>query len=589
MLTILISNKLGSRRVTHDCGPFEIGRYPNGTGFRHVVDDSYISGDQLRAEELPGGRLRLSNLSKRVPIRLGSGSEVRPEETLETGLPARLVVGETILEVELIASDDIEDGPLSTLARPVTVIGSGIAMAEIGELKNDLGAARMARWFDTVVAIQRSATSRADFCAETARAVVELVGLDRCIVLFRKGQGWEPVARFGQPREGQQEFSSRILDRVRNERCTLFQQTTAGEAVMSLQGVTAVVASPIFGPDDVEVVGAVYAVRAQSVGLRSAEIYPLEAQLVQVLAAAIGSGTARIGAQAEANRRLVQFEQFFSSELARELEHQPDLLEGREREITVLSSDLRGFSKLTESMPPSEICRLIRDVMDRLTVRIREFHGVVVDYAGDGILAMWNAPKDQPDHALLACRAAQAMQSEVPALNATWSARIRSPLGLGIGINTGIALVGNTGSKVRFKYGPLGNVVNLASRIEGVTKYFGAPTLLSGATREKLGNSLDTRRLGQVKPIGVDGSVMLFELPSEPVDDLWASRRDAFELGLSHFESGLLAEACQSLYPLLAGNKGNYDLAALNLIGRAVDGLKTPDIKPNPVLEMTSK
>jgi adenylate cyclase len=254
-----------------------------------------------------------------------------------------------------------------------------------------------------------------------------------------------------------------------------------------------------------------------------------------------------------------------------------------------LISDLRGFSKLSEAMSPSEVCRLVRDVMDRVTARIREHQGVVVDYAGDGILAMWNAPVDQPDHALLACRAAKAMQSEIPALNATWSERIGRPLGLGIGINTGIALVGNTGSTVRFKYGPLGHVVNLASRIEGATKYLGATTLISGATCGKLNFALETRRIGAVRAVGVDGSVVLYELPSGTVDDLWRSRRDAYEQGLAHFESGRLVEACQALYPILAGGSGHYDFATLNLVGRAIDGLKTPDRKLDPVFELSSK
>ena len=589
MLTLLISNKSGSRRITHDGGPFELGRADNGTGCRYVVEDPFISGDQMGVEEMSGGRLRISNLSRRVSIRLANGTELRPGQAVEVGLPARITVGETLVEIEPGAAAELDDGPLSTVAKPVGLSGLSAALAEIGDLKDLPGASRMARWFETLAAIQRSARSRDDFCGETARAIVELIGLDRGLVLFRKGTGWEIVAGSGQAMGSRQDFSGTILEKVRRERCTFFQETDATGAVPSLVGVTAVVASPIFGADDSEVIGAVYGVRTRPTGLGCVEIHPLEAQLVQMLAATIGVGMARIGAQAEASRRLVQFEQFFSPELAHQLELQPDLLEGQEREITVLISDLRGFSKLSEAMSPSEVCRLVQDVMDRVTARIREYQGVVVDFAGDGVLAMWNAPVDQADHAVLACRAAKAMQSEMPSLNAAWSERIGRPLGLGIGINTGIALVGNTGSRSRFKYGPLGHVVNLASRIEGATKYMGATTLISGATCEKLHGALDTRRLGAVRAVGVLGSVVLHELPSGLVDDRWRARRDAYEGGLAHFEAGRLAEACRSLYPILSEETGPHDFATLNLVGRAVEGLKTPDRKHDPVFELNSK
>jgi len=121
------------------------------------------------------------------------------------------------------------------------------------------------------------------------------------------------------------------------------------------------------------------------------------------------------------HQRLAAVRQFFSPGLAEQLERAPDLLEGRNQEVTVLVSDLRGFSALAERMGPQEICRLIRDMMERLSNRIVECDGVIVDYAGDGILAMWNAPVAQENHALLACRAALAMQAEMPGLQAEWA------------------------------------------------------------------------------------------------------------------------------------------------------------------------
>ena len=141
--------------------------------------------------------------------------------------------------------------------------------------------------------------------------------------------------------------------------------------------------------------------------------------------------------------------------------------------------------------------------MQHLTARIMESSGVVVDYIGDGLLAMWNAPLEQPDHAALACRAALAMRDGLPELNRRWEGRLGKPIGLGIGINSGAALVGNTGSHQKFKYGPLGHTVNLASRVEGATKHLGVSLLLTGSTRNSLGSSFATRRLCRARVVGI--------------------------------------------------------------------------------------
>ena len=240
-------------------------------------------------------------------------------------------------------------------------------------------------------------------------------------------------------------------------------------------------ASPIFGLQE-DVVGVLYGVRAQQ-GLPSrGAIEPLEAQLVQLLAAAVGANLARSMAQ----RTRVQFEQFFSPDLARELERDPKLLEGRTDEVTILFSDLRGFTALSERLGAHKTCRMLRDMMERLSERIVEYGGVIVDYAGDGILAMWNAPAKQPDHAVRACRAGLAMLGELPALNARWGDEAAGSLAMGIGINTGEALVGNTGSKRKFKYGPHGHPVNLASRVQDATKKLGLPLLITASTRDRL-------------------------------------------------------------------------------------------------------
>src|SRR5260370_29244977 len=111
----------------------------------------------------------------------------------------------------------------------------------------------------------------------------------------------------------------------------------------------------------------------------------------------------------------------------------------------MLVSELRDLYGLSEQRAPQDTCRLIRDVMERFSNRIVEHGGVIVSYLGDGILAMWNAPAEQADHAMLACRAALAMQADVPAINARWQETIGRPLVAGLGLNTGSVQFGNAG------------------------------------------------------------------------------------------------------------------------------------------------
>ncbi len=266
-------------------------------------------------------------------------------------------------------------------------------------------------------------------------------------------------------------------------------------------------------------------IRGRAVGVK---IRPLEAQLVQLLAAAVAANLARTAA----TRTRTQFDQFFSPALVRELERDPALLEGRSQEATILMSDLRGFSSLSERLGPQDTCKLIRDVMEKLSERIVEQAGVIVSYLGDGVLAMWNAPARQENHAVRACRAALLMQAEVPGLSGVWKPIIGQPLRIGIGVNTGTAQVGNTGSSRKFMYGPLGNTVNLASRVEGATKEFKTPILITGSTRAQLGDAFAVRRLCQVRVVGIQGAVDLYELHGETASQEWSADRDVFEKAL---------------------------------------------------------
>jgi adenylate cyclase len=371
---------------------------------------------------------------------------------------------------------------------------------------------QIAHWLETVVALPRSSTASKEFYDQTARAVVELVGLELGMILLHQPDKWEIVGYHAVNSHVHSRYSPTLLQHVVEERRTFVQDLDSVKSQFkNLANVEAVVVSPIFGLAD-DVVGAIYGSRRTG-GLGDGRIRPLEAQVVQLLAAAVGDNLAR----ALATKTRVQFEQFFSVELMRELERDPYLLEGRSQEVTVLVSDLRGFTSVSERLGPETTCRVVRDIMEHLSDRIMAYGGVIVDYAGDGILAMWNAPVRQEDHVPRACGAALAMVRELPGLNAQWTETVGTPLAMGVGLNTGIAQVGNTGSSRKLKYGPHGLTVNLASRVQDATKKVGVPVLISPAVQERLPPGFTTQAVGAIQLPGIKDPVTLYELQDGPV------------------------------------------------------------------------
>src|SRR5262249_46112855 len=156
--------------------------------------------------------------------------------------------------------------------------------------------------------------------------------------------------------------------------------------------------------------------------------------------------------------------------------------------VTVLFCDVRGFSRFSERLGPQKTIAWMNEVMNALSQCILDHEGVLVDYIGDELMAMWGAPVPQDDQRRQAARAALAMIAALPVLNEKGARVLAEPMNVGVGINTGPAQVGNTGSSFKFKYGPLGNTVNLASRVQGLTKYLNSRLLVTAATRERIGD-----------------------------------------------------------------------------------------------------
>ncbi len=246
-------------------------------------------------------------------------------------------------------------------------------------------------------------------------------------------------------------------------------------------------------------------------------------------------------------------------------------------DVSVMVCDVRGFSRTSERVGPVQTITWISDVMNELSRIVLDHGGTIVDYVGDEIMAMWGAPIASPLHAAEACHCAIAIQKAVVQLSEKWRSTVGADTRMGIGINSGLAVVGNTGSTHRIKYGPLGDTVNLASRVQGATKYLRSSILMTQSTASRVDAKLRGRRVCSVRVHNIREPVQLYELGSCGKQDLSASCI-AYELALSAFESERHAEAQDILAELLLERPqdGPAKLLMLRVIQSQLGGVFDP-------------
>ena len=305
MFAITVSNKLETQTLTHSRGPLEFGRGPARDATpRVVIKDAFVSRDHVRIEPIPGMRVRIVNLSTKAPVMIDNHSLLNPGTDCEYPLPVRLGVGESVVDVEAEEAEVIEGSALLTVRAPVR--GAENAQPELLALADGITAEAVVGWLETVVGVQK-ASSPQEFFQQTANALVERIGLDTGLVILREGENWRVVG--GQSkidRPSGRAFSQTILTKVTAEKRTFYLPAmAAGGGGESLAGVQGVVASPVFDAKD-QVVGVVYGTRTMRAKQR--EIGKLEAQVVQLLAAAVGAGLSRLDQDATTNRLRVEKE-----------------------------------------------------------------------------------------------------------------------------------------------------------------------------------------------------------------------------------------------------------------------------------------
>jgi len=240
------------------------------------------------------------------------------------------------------------------------------------------------------------------------------------------------------------------------------------------------------------------------------------AQPLLGMALALFGGTAYRYFVEDAEKRKVSrlVGRYVSRDVYKQLMSDPGLAElgGGRREMTVLFSDIRGFTSITEKGQPEELVAQLNEYFTRMVEIVFRHGGTVDKFVGDMVMALFGAPVDDPEHAEHAAAAAVDMVAALGELNAKWIAEGRVPLDIGIGINSGDMIAGNIGSSAIMSYTVIGDNVNLASRLESLNKDYHSRIIISDATRTRLKKSYEFRPLGGVVVKGKTRPVEIFEV-----------------------------------------------------------------------------
>lgn len=508
---------------------------------------------------------------------------------------------------------------------------AGFDMRPLAEVRGPLDTASVVSLVRKALAVVTAAAGSDAFLESAVRTTVEIVGLDRATILVPpttsavmspKGAGvstssslmlhssnplssvfapnTSPGGMGGDPNSPKTEWASRVeylaehagrsqppelshsvLNRVVELRMTQIYESNLDPMSMSLGKLSSVVAAPIFDREH-RVAAVLYGDRWMLVDGVENRISELEGLLVEVLAGAVSGGIAR---QVEEKSR-ANLSEFFSPRVASMLVKRPQLLAGRDAEVSVLFCDVRGFSAISETFGAAKTIELINDVLTDLSQCVVDSDGVLVDYVGDELLAMWGAPEPQKDHAQRALSAAKNMLDAIDRLRTRWSDSLGIELDVGIGINSGPARVGNVGSRLKFKYGVLGHTVNVGSRLQGACKHLGVRCTASAATVEAAGDRTQARRLAHLSVAGIKETVEVFECVARTTPR-WNKLRSEYEAAFADFLAGQPGETVHRLGRLLQAYPD--DRPSAYLLAKAARMLTDPDAGVDTVWELQSK
>ena len=252
------------------------------------------------------------------------------------------------------------------------------------------------------------------------------------------------------------------------------------------------------------------------------------------------------------------FEQYVAKEVVDELSQNPDKLTlgGETKTLSILFSDIRGFTTISEQLTPQELMNQLNEYLEEMSEAVMERQGLVDKYIGDAVMAFWGAPLDLKNHAQLACESVVAMMQALERLNSRWEKEGRPPFAIGVGISTGDVVVGNMGSKRRFNYSIIGDEVNFSARIEGLTKQYGVFCIIGEQTHEDIKDvpHLTTRELDDVMVKGKKEPRRIYELVTAEITDTIAAGLEKFAVGRSAYLAGDFDSAITAFEAALEAN-----------------------------------
>lgn len=577
---------------------YEIHEYGKAAVRRVAIEkftEKHISREQAELSPTPTG-VAIHNRSTSKSLYLSDNLELPAGQQQTFQVPCQFRFGPLLsygvsiwIETEEILQSRAQEAPV-----PGTLTFAATNLEEPAQIEDTWSPLMSAatetpllnRWLMSLMSVLELAANSDLFFERAAQSVVNF-GMHSGQVLLLEKDEWKVRARklYGGV-SGNLEWrpSLRVLEEVRQSKKTVWSETPKND--YSQFGLAAVLAAPIRDRHGA-VIGALYGDRRGDLkGGGDLHITDTEVKLIELFGYGIALGMERATQERSAAEQRVLFEQFFSQKLANQLAAHPDLLKGRDEEVTVLFCDIRNFSRRAKEMGTEMTVSWIQDVLEVLSQCVLAREGVIVDYTGDELMAMFGAPTEQSDQALRACLAAQDMLDSLPAINQRWSTRLSEPMQVGIGINSGIAQVGNIGSKMKFKYGPLGHTVNLASRVQGANKFFKTSALITQATRDRLPPETPVRRICAVRVVNIAEPVNLYELrPND--DDHGRKLCEQYEQALALFENKDFRKA--------AGVLGNYipdhrdDGPSHILLWRTVNWLVKPKRKFSKAWKLPGK
>jgi len=242
-------------------------------------------------------------------------------------------------------------------------------------------------------------------------------------------------------------------------------------------------------------------------------------------------------------RRMIQgaFSHYVPEKVVKQILENPDSLQlgGEERVVTVMFTDVAGFTSISEKLTPAELVHLLNEYLTEMTEIVLAHDGIIDKYEGDAIMAEFGVPVHYDNHAYLACSTALQMQKKLRYLRQKWEKENKPTLRARIGINTGEVIVGNMGSRTVFDYTVMGDHVNLGSRLEGANKFYGTYIMISEFTCEVVKDDFYTRELDLIRVKGKEQPIKVFELIAskrDKLDEKFEKMLIAYNKGLEHYK-----------------------------------------------------